>query len=993
VKRYATLLLLFIACGCLAQNQANWWFFGQNASLDFTNTSVLPGTGSLVTDEGSSAISNACGALQFFSDGITVWNANGVIMPNGSGLLGDSSSTQSAIIVALPQNDRFYYLFTASTNTNRLVPDGLNYSVIDMTLNNGLGDVVAGQKNVELVCDSAEKIVAIRHSNARDVWLMTYGESTRDSGNWNRFIAFKLTPSGIDLSSTVFSNSNATRTTDRRGYLKASHDGTKLAMMTQGLVDPLSPDQLGRGSWLFDFDNATGRVTSPQRLNFPDSYHAYGGEFSPNNQLFYLDLNTQQGGINPAERLLLQYDLNSPNFFNNPVTIYETDPLTTVDDITRGALQLAPDGTIYYTRDQDQWLSIINQPNDLGLLCDFQYDGLQLESGTLSTEGLPPFFDTSFSPTFSFEEGCLGTISRFFAATIADCPDATVQWDFGDPASGSANDSSVTQADHIYNAAGVYTVTLTINTSLNVYTLTREVSIVAVPTIDTFNGITVCDDTSGDGIELVSFTDLKNQALGNQSSVLFEVTIHERLEDAENDINDLSSQSNVSSGTFYLRMDHRNSNGCYEIQAFEIAVLPSLSNRTIDDLLICDGYENDQIEVFDLYSHGLAFFISEDPADFEMSFHPTRQDAVEDLRELNGAYTNTVVREQIYARLSYRDLPTCVHINSFFIEVAYQPEIPFIEELTSCDDSSNDRREVFELTPIRDFITNLQAVTAAVSFHSDQVTAERGVQELPLNYTNTSQSERLWIRAESQSGSGCYDLSTVDLRVFNYPTLTITPDILKCPDKVIRLEASLGFISYLWNTGATTSFIETDQEGTYEVTITDQNGCSSTTSTTVTNYLDNLIENIEVKQFRINKNSLNVSVSGNGPWRYSLDGVSYQESSLFTNLLPGYYTIYVRDLTGCKTLQENATIVAAPPFFTPNRDGYNDTWQVTAIETLPDAQIFIYDRYGKLLKQLSPVGPGWDGNFNDNPMPSSDYWYQVLLSDGRSFKGHFSLKR
>ncbi|MEO9501591.1 MAG: T9SS type B sorting domain-containing protein, partial [Nonlabens ulvanivorans] len=132
---------------------------------------------------------------------------------------------------------------------------------------------------------------------------------------------------------------------------------------------------------------------------------------------------------------------------------------------------------------------------------------------------------------------------------------------------------------------------------------------------------------------------------------------------------------------------------------------------------------------------------------------------------------------------------------------------------------------------------------------------------------------------------------------------------------------------------------------------------------------------------------------GSGDYEYSLDDFVYQDSPRFNNLYPGYYTIYVKDKNGCGTVSMDAVIIGGPPYFTPNQDGYHDTWQVIAIETVPDANIYIFDRYGKLIKQIDAQGIGWDGTYNGNPMPSSDYWYLVELSDGRSFKGHFALKR
>lgn len=995
MKKYVFILTCCLSYLSFAQNQANWWFFGQNAGIEFTPSGPRARAGELITDEGCSAIADACGNLLFYSDGTNVWNASGVIMPNGSGLLGDPSSTQSAFIIALPQNDRFYYLFTASTSTNQAIPDGLNYSVIDMTLDSGQGDVVAGQKNIELLQDATEKITAVKHANGTDAWLITYGESVNGSDNWNRFIAFRLTPSGIDTSGTVFSGSPTTRTTERRGYLKSSPDGTRLAMMNQGIVTVNDPDELGVGAFLFDFDNATGRVNNPERLNFPPNYHAYGGEFSPNNELFYLDLNTQQGGILAADRLLLQYNLNAPNFTDNPFTVYETNLLDSTDDITRGALQIAPDKKIYYARDQSQWLSVINDPNNLGAACNFQYDGMQLAGNTLSTEGLPPFYETTFEPSFTFVEGCVGTASMFFADSIAQCPDASISWNFGDPSSGVNNNSTQSQVDHIYANSGTYTVTLDITTTAGNYSATRDIVIVNTPTIFPIDDLSACDQLNpfNDGVESINFTALKNQALGNQSASLYEASIHASLSDAELDINDLSSQAEVSTGVYFVRIDRRDSNGCFIIEPFNITIVRDYTNNVLPEFIQCDGLERDGVELFDLTGHILSNLPQLEAANYDFKHFPTRLDAQNNTREFAALHPNNLPREEIFTRVTFRANPACSSILSFFIELSAQPSIPFIESINACDDPSNDGVVTYDLNAIRDLITDLHSPVIRISFHEDEQSAIDRRNSVALNYSPPAGVNSIWIRGENTENLDCVDIVEVDLVVFPFPELTISENITKCPDDSVRIEATAGFVSYLWNTGATTSFIETTEEGDYEVTIIDENGCSATATTSVRNYQETRIENIEVEQFRINDNTILVEVSGEGPWIYSLDGVSYQESPLFTNLLPGYYTIYVRDIRSCATVEGEATVVAAPPFFTPNDDSYNDTWQVTAIETLPDAQIYIFDRYGKLLKQLDPLGPGWDGNFNDNPMPSSDYWYRVQLTDGRSFRGHFTLKR
>ncbi|MBF2708915.1 T9SS type B sorting domain-containing protein [Flavobacterium soyangense] len=130
-----------------------------------------------------------------------------------------------------------------------------------------------------------------------------------------------------------------------------------------------------------------------------------------------------------------------------------------------------------------------------------------------------------------------------------------------------------------------------------------------------------------------------------------------------------------------------------------------------------------------------------------------------------------------------------------------------------------------------------------------------------------------------------------------------------------------------------------------------------------------------------------------GSYEFSLDGTNYQVSPLFTNLAIGNYTAYIRDLNNCEYLTYLVDILDYPQFFTPNGDGYNDIWKIKIFDLFPKATITIFDRYGKLLKQLDSKNSGWDGTYIGNEMPATDYWFNLNSGDGKIIRGHFSLKR
>jgi gliding motility-associated-like protein len=198
--------------------------------------------------------------------------------------------------------------------------------------------------------------------------------------------------------------------------------------------------------------------------------------------------------------------------------------------------------------------------------------------------------------------------------------------------------------------------------------------------------------------------------------------------------------------------------------------------------------------------------------------------------------------------------------------------------------------------------------------------------------------------------------------------------------------------------------------GTYSVTLTktDGTGCSRTRDVFVNaSELATITQNDITIVDISNDNSLTIDNSnlGQGDYEFALEDASttlqdepffnYQDDLVFNHLKGGLYKLYVRDKKGCGTSVLKISIIGYPKFFTPNGDGANDYWQIQGINAQfqPNSTIYIFDRYGKLLKQLNPLSNGWDGTFNGHSLPNDDYWFKVLLQDGRQFMGHFTLKR
>jgi len=283
-----------------------------------------------------------------------------------------------------------------------------------------------------------------------------------------------------------------------------------------------------------------------------------------------------------------------------------------------------------------------------------------------------------------------------------------------------------------------------------------------------------------------------------------------------------------------------------------------------------------------------------------------------------------------------------------------------------------------------------------------------------VNYRNIGfpNTQQIWVRVESDIDNACFGLGPyVTLIVEPLPNIRLTDERLIClnlPNDFITLDSGLPAgtdltqFTYEWTFGGnvlpaeTSPTLDVNAPGSYTVKVTSLFGCSRTQTITVNASDIAHVEDIDVIDLT-DINSIAVYVSGSGNYVYSLDFPdTFQESPFFNDVLPGIHDVYIKDLTGCGIVGPiPAYVLGAPPYFTPNGDGYNDTWNLKGANAdfNRNATIYIFDRYGKLLKQISPIGTGWDGTFNEKPMPSDDYWFSIKLDDGRIAKGHFALKR
>lgn len=447
-------LTLMISALCLpfvstAQKEGNIWYFGDYAGLDFnTLPPKLLTDGQLATREGVATVADANGKLLFYTEGTKIWDASHSIMPNGYGLQGNYTASQSAIAVPFPGHAGQYYVFTAAEGT------GMRASRVDMSLHGGLGDIEPAYKNVSLIPDhlSTEKVMATKHCNNTDFWIISHSKGD------NNFYVWPLTAAGLGTPQLypvgqIIINDGGWETI---GCLKVSPDGQWLTHVKGNTSTSTTST-----TEIFRFNNQTGAITGPVAA-LTGLNQGYGMEYAPGGKFIYVT------ATNSGE--LFQYDLTAPDINASRVLISASPA------INYGSLQLAPDGQIYVAGEAGydkpaSAVSIIHNPDAPGAACNFQESALSvLPKG--AKLGLPTLMSNYVydAGSFTVKDTCLQAVTQFRPNSTANI--TSITWDFGD-----GHTSTAVQPAHTYAAAGAYTVTMKTTNACHNNTATRVIHI------------------------------------------------------------------------------------------------------------------------------------------------------------------------------------------------------------------------------------------------------------------------------------------------------------------------------------------------------------------------------------------------------------------------------------------------------------------------------------------------------------------------------------
>lgn len=465
-------LLTFLPFFCYSQKQGNVWYFGNHAGLDFNNTTPLVlSDGNTYNNsitqrsEGTAVICDSSGALLFYTNGEKIWNKDHQIMSNGNDLMGHMSSTQSSLIIPKPNTNNIFYLFTTDAFEDNFLQNGLRYSVIDMCLNNKLGGVVPNIKNILLLDTVSEKLTAIKHGNNVDYWVITHKHYS------DAFYCYLITNNGI--TDTIISHVGSFHPNGQGGagtaigQLKASPDGNKLAIVNGNSSNSIAE--------YFSFDKNTGVVSNSVSIQTNSAYNYYGVSFSPDNSKIYLSCWLNDIGV-------YQFNLNAGN--GNPDSVRASK--YQVSSNLYYSIQLAVNNKIYLAR-SSQYVSVIDNPNNLGLQCNFIDSAIYLNSGSCSF-GLPNFLDNYLYdntivsqcdscaqfPDTKFNYSSNNLTINFIDQSGGITPNNWF-WDFGD-----GSTSTEQNPQHAYDSAGIYIVTFIACENLCCDTIIDTVTVVGV---------------------------------------------------------------------------------------------------------------------------------------------------------------------------------------------------------------------------------------------------------------------------------------------------------------------------------------------------------------------------------------------------------------------------------------------------------------------------------------------------------------------------------
>ncbi len=569
------------------------------------------------------------------------------------------------------------------------------------------------------------------------------------------------------------------------------------------------------------------------------------------------------------------------------------------------------------------------------------------------------------------------------------------------------------------------------NTSCISYT-TLLLRVIPNPAPTAPDPIILCDEvTPNDGFEVFDLTSAEAQILNGAT---WTITYYESYDDAFDGVDAISDTDKVaytnlsSPQIIYVRAENA-ATGCFEIVELQLIVnpLPDAS-AIISDYIICE-IGTDDLALFDLTTKVPEILNGQDPSLFTVRFFESAAEAANNNNFIlnTDRHQNNGNPQVIYVGILNNDTGCYVGgLQQFNIEVREGAVAnPVAGPYIICDNlGANDGFGSFDLTDpaLAGQILGAQTDTPYVlTYYETLENAMAGTDPIIGDYENIINPQVVYARV-TNTDTDCFDITEVILKVEPLPIVELPETFRLCVDEngnlipqdtgedsppVIDTGLDPALYTFVWAVDGVVMAGETGPSiiavvgGEYTVTVTDiRTGCETTGTTTVIVSSPPIDFSADVTSDAFaDSHIITVTAEGEGEndYIFQLDFGPFQDSNVFENVSPGTHTVTIKDRNGCGSVTIDVTTVDYPLFFTPNQDGYHDTWNVAGIGQLdPSANIYIFDRFGKLLKQLSPLGNGWDGTYNGEALPSSDYWFQIEYKErdeAKEIRGHFTLKR
>lgn len=521
------------------------------------------------------------------------------------------------------------------------------------------------------------------------------------------------------------------------------------------------------------------------------------------------------------------------------------------------------------------------------------------------------------------------------------------------------------------------------------------------------------------------------------------ITYHLTESDAELGVNKIVNPSLYisKSRTIYIKVSQPYIEiNCSNYLTLDLVVtpLPYVENSTY---AICEvnstGFAEFNLSDFSPYMLGT----SQAEENFTITYHLTLEDAFAGTNILDENYLNIIQTHQIIGVRIIDNNMGCIrydeiHLYSEEAAIAYDVENPIIHYCDDFDGTNDGIISSIDLTIYEEDILRFQNPNQFIlTYYLNENEANLGINSInnPNSFINTQQGgQTIYVRVENSfTAARCYDITTIELIIEQPPIVTISsPKNVLCIDwnetianQEVVLTTGITELGYLFEwyyegniiLGATENELilnHIDERGKYSVIVTSPNGCVSEKSEEFEVLLSGtpIFLNYTTSNAFEDQQNIIVNVMGHGHYIFQLNDGQIQPTGHFTNVPPGYHTITVYDMTSGNINQINSCgsliidhiqVINYPTFFTPNGDGYNDLWRIKGLTHFHEPEIYIYNRYGKLLKQITQLGDGWDGTHKGVPLPATDYWFKIIYNEKdingviqrKVFKAHFSLKR